>query len=181
MKNQDGHLNEDRIIRAIVDENDLTTTEQNHLSNCSMCQKEKQEFEQVLSRMGDISQELVPSPQRRFIFTPQKSLSWFRWQPALATGFVIVLLIMGIWWSSSFELFQENGSLQITQKIESDQQFVAEISLVEDYALPDRYLYIIGTSDEDDYDDYDTYDDYDDYNDYDNYYDDELLESVIPL
>ena len=71
-----------------------------------------------------------------------------------------------VWWSSSFELFQENGSLQITQKIESDQQFVAEISLVEDYALPDRYLYIIGTSDEDDYDDYDTYDDY---NDYDNY------------
>jgi len=178
MKNQDGHLNEDRIIRAIVDENDLTTTEQNHLSNCSMCQKEKQEFEQVLSRMGDISQELVPSPQRRFIFTPQKSLSWFRWQPALATGFVIVLLIMGIWWSSPFELFQENGSLQITQKIESDQQFVGEISLVEDYVLPDRYLYIIGTSDEDDYDDYDTYDDY---NDYENYYDDELLESVIPL
>ena len=55
---------------------------------------------------------------------------------------------------------------------------MAEITLVEDYALPDRYLYIIGTSDEDDYDDYDTYDDY---NDYDNYYDDALLESVIPL
>ena len=178
MENQDGHLNEDKIIRAIVDENDLTTTEQKHLSNCSMCQKEKQEFEQVLIRMGDMSQELVPSPRRRFILTSQKSRSSFRWQPALATGFVIVLLIMGIWWSSPFELFQENGSLQITQKIESDQQFVAEISLVEDYALPDRYLYIIGTSDEDDYDDYDTYDDY---NDYDNYYYDELLESVIPL
>ena len=39
MKNQDGHLNEDRLIRAIVDENDLTTTEQNHLSNCYTCQE----------------------------------------------------------------------------------------------------------------------------------------------
>jgi len=77
MKNQDVHLNEDRIIRAIVDENDLTTSEKNHLSNCSVCQKEKQEFEQVLSRMGDMSQDLVPSPRRKFIFTPQKNRSWF--------------------------------------------------------------------------------------------------------
>jgi hypothetical protein len=178
MKNQDEHLNEYKIIKAIVDENDLTSTEQNHLSNCSSCQKEKQEFEQVLSRMGDMSQELVPPPRSRFVFTPQESRSWFKWQPALATGFIVVLLLMGIWWSPLFKRFQENGSVQIVQKTEDNQQFVAEISLVEDYALPDSYLYIIGTSVEDDYNDYDTYDDY---NDYDNYYDDELLESVIPL
>ena len=178
MKNQDEHLNEDRIIRAIVDENDLTTSEQNHLSNCSTCQKEKQEFDQVLSRMGDMSQELVPPRRRRFVFTPKENRSWLRWQPALATGFVIVLLLMGIWWSPLFNRFQENGSVHIVQKTESDQQFVAGITLVEDYALPDGYLYILGASDEDDYYDYDTYDDY---NDYDNYYDDEFLESVIPL
>ena len=174
MKNHDGHLNRDQIIRAVVDENDLTTSEQNHLSKCSICQKEKQEFEQVLIRMGDMSKELVPSPRRRFILTSQKGRSSFRWQPALATGFVIVLLMMGIWWSSLFKGFQENGSVQIVQRMESDQQFVAEITLVEDYALPDRYLYIIGTSDEDDYDKYDDYNDYD-------YYDDEFLEFVLPL
>ena len=60
MKNQEIHLNEDQIIRATVDENELTTSEQNHLSKCSRCQKEKQEFEQVLNRMGDMSKELVP-------------------------------------------------------------------------------------------------------------------------
>ena len=178
MKNQDEHLTEDRLIRAIVDENDLTTTEQNHLSKCSICQKKKQAFEQVLSRMGDISQELVPSPRRRFIPTSQKSRRLFRWQPALATGLVIVLFMMGIWWSSFFKGFQENGSVQIVQKTETDQQFVAGITLVEDYALPDRYLYIIGTSDEDNYDN-----NYDDYNDYDYYYYyyDEFMESVLPL
>jgi hypothetical protein len=158
MKNHDGHLNGDQIIRATVDEN------------------EKQEFEQVLIRMGDISEELVPKPQRTFILNSQKSRSSFRWQPALATGFAIVLLLMGILWSSLFKGLQENGSVQIVQKMESDQQFVAEITLVEDYALPDRYLYIIGTSDEDDYDKYDDYNDYDD-----DYYDDEFLEFVLPL
>ena len=173
MKNQDVHLNEDKIIRVIVDENDLTTSEQNHLSKCSICQKEKQEFKQVLIRMGDISQELVPSPRRRFIPTSQKSRRLFRWKPAFVTGFVIVLLMMGIWWSSLFKGLQENGSVQIVQKMETDQQFVAEITLAEDYALPDRYLHIIGTSNEDDYDDYNNYDD--------DYYDDEILEFVLPL
>ena len=172
MKNQNKHLNEDKIIRAIVDENDLTITEQNHLSKCSMCQKEKQEFEQVLSRMGDMSHELVPSPQRRFIVRSQKSRSVFRWQPALVTGCIMVLLVVWIWQSSLFKKFQENGSVQIVQIMESDQQRLAAVTLVEDYALPDVYQDIIGISDEEDYADYDDYDDY---------YDDEFLEFVLPL
>ena len=169
MKNQDVHLNEDKIIRAIVDENDLTTSERNHLSKCSICQKGKQEFEQVLHRMGDMSQELVPSPQRRFIVHSQKSRSSFRWQPALVTGCVMVLLVVGIWKSSLFKKFQENGSVQIVQTMESDQHRLAAVTLVEDYALPDVYQDIIGISDEEDYADYD------------DYYDDEFLEFVLPL
>jgi len=166
MKNQDVHLNEDQIIRAIVDENDLTTSERNHLLKCSLCRKEKQGFEQVLNRLGDMSKELVPSPRRRFIPVAKGSRSSFRWQPALVTGFVVVLLMIGIWWTSLFTRFQENGFMQITQKMESDQQFIAEITFIEDYALPDRYLDIIGNSNDDDYDDY---------------YDDEFLEFVLPL
>ncbi len=166
MNKQDIHLNEDQITRAIVDENDLTTSERNHLLKCSLCQKEKQGFEQVLNRMGDMSKELVPSPRRRFIPVVQGSRSSFRWQLSLAAGFVIVLLMIGIWWTSLFTRFQENGFMQITQKMESDQQFIAEITFIEDYALPDRYLDIIGNSNDDDYDDY---------------YDDEFLEFVLPL
>lgn len=173
MRNQDIHLNEDQIIRATVDENDLTTSEQSHLSKCSICQKGKQEFVQVLNRMGDMSQELVPSPQRKFTLTSQKSRSSFRWQPALATGFAIFVLMMVIWWTSPFTRFQENGSVQIVQKMESDQQFVAEITFTEKDALPDRYLYIIGDYNDDDYDDYNDYDD--------DYYDDEFLEFVLPM
>jgi len=170
MKNQDIHLNEDQIIRAIVDENDLTTFERNHLLKCSLCQKEKQGFEQELNRMGEMSKELVPSPRRGFIPVVQESRSLFRWQPVLVTGFVIVLLLIGIWWTSIFTRFQENGSMHIAQKMGSDQQLMAEITFIEDYALPDSYLDIIGNSNDDDYDDYD-----------DDYYDDEFLEFVLPL
>ena len=169
MKNQDVHLNEDKIIRAIVDENDLTISERNHLLKCSICQKEKQGLEQVLNRMGNMSKELVPSPRRRFIPVVKGSRSSFRWQPALVTGVVIVLLMIGIWWTSLFTRFQENGSVQIVQKMENDQQLMAEITFTEKDALPGRYLYIIGDYNDDDYDDYD------------DYYNDEFLEFVLPL
>jgi hypothetical protein len=172
MKNQDVHLNEDKIIRAIVDENDLTTSERNHLSKCSICQKGKQEFDQVLHRMGDMSQELVPSPRKSFILPYQKNRSSFKWQPALVTGLAIVLLLVGIWQSSLFEKFQENEPVHIVQNMESNEQFAAEIVFTENDALPDQYLYIIGVY---------TGDDYADYDDYDDYYDDEFLEFVLPL
>jgi len=166
MKNQEIHLNEDQMIRAVVDENDLTTPERNHLSRCSVCQKEKQEFEQALTRLGDISKELVPLPRRRFIPAVQGSRSSLRWRPAMAAGFIVVLLMIAIWWTWLFTRFQENGSLQLTQKVESDQQFMAGITFIEDDALPDRYLDIIGSSNDDDYD---------------VYYDDEFLEFILPL
>jgi len=172
VKNQDMHLNEDQIIRATVDENDLTTSERNHLLKCSLCQKEKQEFEQVLHRVGAMAQELLPSPRRKSIHAFQKSSRSFRWQPALVTGSVLALLLGGIWQSSLFKRFQENVSVHIVQNMESDQELVAAVTLVEDYALPDVYHDIIGMADEEDYADYDDYDDYDD---------DEFLEFVLPL
>ena len=173
MKNQDMHLNEDQIIRAAVDEKDLTTSEQSHLSQCLVCQKDKQELAQVLHRVGDMAQELVPSPRRKLIVDSQKIRSSFRWQPALVTGFAIVLLLVGIWQSSLLKRFQENELVHIVQKMESDEQFPAEIPFTEYDALPDQYLYIIGVYNGDDYDDYDDYDD--------DYYDEQFFEFVLPL
>lgn len=169
MNNQDRHLNEDQITRAVVDENDLAPAEQNHLLHCSLCRKEKQGLEQVLSRMGKMSKELVPGPRKRLMPVTKRSRSSLRWQPALAAGVVIALLLIGIWRTSFYAKFQENGSMQITQKMENDQQLMAEITFTENDALPGRYLYIIG-----DYND-------DDYNDYDDFYNDEFLEFVLPL
>jgi len=167
VKNQDTHLNEDQIIRAVVDEDDLTASERNHLLQCFTCQREKRAFEQVLNRLGEMSEELLPSPRRRFAPDAQENRSLWRWRPALAVGFVIVLLMIGIWWTSFFTRVQENGSMHITQKMESDQQFMAESTFIEDYALPNRYIDIIDNSNNGDYDDY--------------YYDDEFLEFVLPL
>jgi len=165
VKTQDKHLNEDQMIRAIVDENDMTMAEHNHLLECSLCQKEKQSFAQVLRRIGETSKELVPPPQRRFIPVIQEGFSLVRWRPALAVGMVILLLMIGIWGTSLFTRFHKSGSVYISKQMESDQQSVTEMMFAEEDALPDRYLYIIGNGNSDD----------------DVYYDDEFLEFVLPL
>jgi hypothetical protein len=165
VKTQDKHLNEDQMIRAIVDENDMTMAEHNHLLECSLCQKEKQSFAQVLRRIGETSKELVPSPRRMFIPVHQERFSLLRWRPALAVGVVILLLMIGIWGTSLFTRFHKGGSVYISKQMESDQQSVTEMMFAEEDALPDRYLYIIGNGNSDD----------------DVYYDDEFLEFVLPL
>jgi hypothetical protein len=166
MKSQDSHLQEDQMIRALVDEHDLTTFERNHLLQCSLCQKEKQAFEQALHRLGDIAKEMVPLPRRKCLPVVQGSRRVWRWQPALAAGLAILLLMIGIWWTSPFTRFQGNGSLPLIQKMESGQQLLAGITFLEDDALPARYLAIIGSSPNEDYDDY---------------YDDAFWEFILPL
>lgn len=168
MKNQNIHLNEDQIICAIVDENDLAASERNHLFTCSLCQNEKQNLEQVLHRLGDMSKELVPSPRKKFTPAVQESHHLPNWWPVFATGAVTVLLIMGIWWTLPFIKLHENVPVQTSQKIESDQQWMAEIIYIDEFALPDNYLDLVSTFDGEDYED-----------EYDDYYIDEFLEYIL--
>jgi len=161
MKTHDLHLDADQIIHAVVDADDLITFERNHLLKCPLCQRKEQELEEELKRLGEMSKEMVPLPRRRFIPVAQESQSWFSWQHVLTTGFVIVLLMIGIWWTSIFTRLKENESIQITQEMETSQQLMAEINFIEDYALPDRYLDIIVETND--------------------YYDEEFLEFILPL
>lgn len=175
MINKERHLNDDQIIVAVVDRNDLSPSQQNHLSTCSSCQKKKQALEQVLIRMGDLSHEWVPSPRRRFSLDLQKSPRFFRWQPVLLTGLAMVVFMLGIWWNPLLKRFQDHGPLHMVKTIESEHAFLADMTWADDHALPDRYLHIIGSSDDDDYDNSD------DDNDSDDFYDDEFLEFILPL
>ena len=174
------HLNEDQLVRAVVDENDLTVSERNHLLNCELCMKEKRATETMLCRLGDMSREAVSAPERRFMPAYQKKPSLLRLRYAMAAGCAVLFLVIGIWWGSLTTQFQGNGTAQVAKKTASDQQIMEEVVWVEDTALPDRYLFIVGSYSEDFYDNNgESYYYEDDY--YDPYDDDEFLEFVLPL
>ncbi|QTA90670.1 hypothetical protein [Desulfonema magnum] len=159
MKSKTIHLDEDQLIWSVVDENDLAPAVRNHLSSCPVCQERKRHFEQELNNLGNMTKAFSPLPREKPVPVVQIFRNWLR--PAFVSGFALVLLIMGIWWSSPFPVSQENRMTQAVGEMEDDSQLVVEIRVVEEYALPDLYMDIAGES----------------YG----YFGDEFLEFVVPL
>ena len=139
MKCKDLHLDEDQVIRSVVDENDLAARVRNHLSTCLVCQGKKQQIEQELRSLGRMAKEFAPLPQQKVRLPFDKSSSLWPWRPVFATGFAAILLIAGIWWSGLFTTSQEKMMAQIMRETEKDRQLMAEIQALEGYAPLDFY------------------------------------------
>ena len=160
MKSRNLHLDEDQIIRSVVDENDLAATVRNHLSTCVVCQVKKQQIEQELRSLGYMAKEFAPLPQQK-VRPFHKTSSLWSWRPVFATGFAAILLIAGIWWYGLFTSSQEKMMAQIIRETEKDRQLMAEIQALLSYAPLDLYPDISTEF-------------------YDGYFD-EFLEFVVPL
>lgn len=161
MKSKDLHLNEDQVIRSVVDENDLPAAARDHLSTCLSCKREKGQIEQELTSLGRMAKESAPLPRQEIRLPFHKPRGLWSWRPALATGLAVVLLIAGIWWSSLVTTSKEKMTAQIILEAEKDRQLMAEIDALEEYVPSDFYPDISWESDPD--------------------YFDEFLEFVVPL
>ena len=107
MKSKEIHLNEDQLIRFVVDENDLTGTERDHLSTCPVCRGEKERFEQELTSLGRLAKSFAPLPKQKIRPFFQVSRRSWSWKPLFAVGFAAILLMIGIWWFAPFPISQE--------------------------------------------------------------------------
>ena len=100
-KNND-HLNEDRIIRAIIDEGDLPDSLREHLGRCNRCQTEKERLEHDLDCLGRMAKRFSPLPDIGLALSAVRvrhSAQWFwRWQTALGAAMVAAIIVI-IWWS----------------------------------------------------------------------------------
>lgn len=162
MKSKHIHLSEDQLIRFLTDEKESG----DHLSACPECQGKKQQFEKELDKLGQMAKAFAPSPQYDTVFLKKTGFSEktvyhpFR-RSVFAAGFVIVLLVTGIWWSVQNDISSEPQLAGIISEMEKDQKLMSEIYEMGEYAPPDLYLEISGES----------------YG----YFNDEFLEFVAPL
>ncbi|NVM22244.1 MAG: hypothetical protein HWN68_10755 [Desulfobacterales bacterium] len=147
MNSKNLHLNEDQVIRSVVDENDLTATVGSHLSTCLVCQGKKQQIEQQLSTLGRMARELAPLPRREVRLPFDKPRSLWSWRPVFVAGFAAVLLIAGICWYALVTTSQEKMMSQIMRETKKDEQLMAEIYALEEYAPVDLYPDISAESD----------------------------------
>lgn len=54
------HLSEEKIIKSVIDEKDLSPSEKKHLLECETCSMEKEELLHMLGKLGTLSRELLP-------------------------------------------------------------------------------------------------------------------------
>jgi hypothetical protein len=139
MKDRESHLNEDDIIRAVIDQRDLTEEIKGHLLKCPLCQKKKLIIEQELKYLGRMAREFTPLPEKNrvdiFDHPVNKSFPYRLWRYAFVTGFVAVLLIAGIWLYSPVKKIQEYRTGKLIKEMQEDQVFIEDIQRIEEQAF----------------------------------------------
>jgi len=145
-----GHLNEDQIIWAVVDETELPPSIREHLAQCPDCRGQKAALEYNLKALGNTAVRFAPYPKRPFVLPEvearlSRSHGWsvrrHSWGLAPAMCAVFVALFLG--WSIFFKLPQ-NRLARVEEGMQKDRQFMTEINnLVEDPLLQE-YKGILG-------------------------------------
>ena len=64
------HLEEDDMLRAVIDDTDLSALQRQHLAQCSQCRSHRQSLESELTHLGQLAERYAPEPLRRITVAP---------------------------------------------------------------------------------------------------------------
>jgi hypothetical protein len=143
---QNHHLTEDRIIRAVVDESELSVANRRHLDTCSRCRTQKAYLEQNLARLGQAARQFAPVPRKGMnLEVPRTSRgirrSW-NWKAVLATTLAATLVCILMWGAfQGGEIFEGTNEETISANdIQSSESLMWQVGILTEYALPPEYL-----------------------------------------
>ncbi len=147
---RNNHLKEELIIRALIDETDLPEAARQHLASCPVCRGKKEKLEQELVMFGRNAKEYSPAPKRR-ISLPEKSrrdaVGWFwNWQAASGMAAVAAVILVVISWNALFRAQPKLPMVATTQELIAAEEFMTEVDLLVNNALPAVYQDISGES-----------------------------------
>lgn len=137
------HLNEDEIIKAIVDTDDLNRPQQHHLADCSHCRSRIEALSGDLSKMAQIAQATSPAVTRPFR-APAADRGHSGWLPfgrRLATGLAVAvacIIIGGLFLQNHLG----NRSLQIAQEMHDAEQLMRQVDRLVENPLPETIMTI---------------------------------------
>jgi predicted anti-sigma-YlaC factor YlaD len=145
-------LEEDDIMQAVIDENDLSELQQQHLVECSQCRTRREQLEQELAHLGQLAQRYAPRPQKRIIMAKQKVRSpLLNWRIAFSAAAVAAVIL--VVWGTSLIQNQRQGSIgNLAQDmVEAERlmtqvniRLMTQVNMLVENALPQVYLDIVG-------------------------------------
>ena len=138
------HLAEDDMLRAVIDDTDLSTLQQQHLAECSQCRSHRERLESELTHLGQLAERYAPEPLRRITVAHDKvrlpfSIRGFVFSAAAVAAVIIVV------WATLFIRNQQQGPVgNLAQNMVEAERLMTEINGLVENALPPVYLDIVG-------------------------------------
>ena len=142
---RDEHLNKNLIIKAVINETDLSKADLDHLIVCGDCRSEVDRFKGELDMLEQKADLTAPLPTKRPVLPEEEShlLGLFRPRPVFAAGLTALtalLLVAFIWWPNGGIPLQEETIAQIHMEMDADEQLMAEIEELEGIASSAIYM-----------------------------------------
>jgi hypothetical protein len=145
------HLDEDQLVQAMVDENDLPPTVRGHLLSCERCRAQKAAFQHALAALGQKAVQTAPRPKSAWPPpTWRKTRGVPRvvalWRP-LAGAAAVALAVLFFWLGPSFIATQNGAPAKGTGPgaVAAD-QLMTEINSLAENPLPELYQDLLGES-----------------------------------
>jgi hypothetical protein len=146
-----GHLDEEQIIEAIVDERGLDGALRRHLFECSACRGQKEALAGRLARFGQVSREHAPVEFRKPRISQQRAgvYEW-AWEihPLLGMGVIFASLLVLLLTPLTLNRDTVYTLDTVYQEMRQDDKFMAEIEKLEDNPLPRIYVDIGDSGDD---------------------------------
>ena len=141
-----GHLSEDQIIHAFIDQAQLPVDKKAHLERCSQCRSRVDQLAQDLERLGRMAEQHAPLPERS-VHLPVKETRRLlrRWTVGLAAA-AAAALCLTIWWGVPQDK-QPVVANQTESVSENNGELMSTVQALSENALPDVYMDIVGDSD----------------------------------
>jgi hypothetical protein len=140
------HLNDDQIIRSLVDKADLPIDLQEHLTTCPQCQTARKRLGGAVERLGERAIRSAPSfkktiriPEKQAIGNTWRPWGWLSLSAVGAAALAVTLMI-------SLNTYRQRSLAGLYDEMIKDERLLTEINVLEKSDLPQTWLDISGDS-----------------------------------
>jgi predicted anti-sigma-YlaC factor YlaD len=138
------HLDDDQLVWAVVDEGELPFPLREHLSTCPVCRANRDQTAKDLARLGQMAESLAPSPTKPItlpVEEPRTIVKWsWGWRTFVGAAVAAALVLTVLWRVPVLRTPPVGNGNMLAVEMQEAEEFMAEIAMLVDNALPAVYL-----------------------------------------
>jgi hypothetical protein len=144
------HLQDEQILWAVIDQNELAGDAQEHLRECPVCQRKIGQFHDELQDFGQKARQAAPPFSRPVTLPKEKQATISHtvgWLPIFGTAAMAGLVVFFYFLGMGTKVPTELASLQSQESLLEDASLMFEISEIVEVPLSEELYAIAGAND----------------------------------